>query len=84
MQGAACLPCILDGSPKHLIDSTDFENDTLFCEWTYFVDWEKKEVQVRANLREVEGICSFEELSKEWMEDLQKRANEAGEDEEED
>lgn len=76
------MPRILDGSLKHLIDSTDFENDTLFCEWTYFVDWEKQEVQVRGNLREVEGVCSFAELREDWMQELQNRGNEEAEDEE--
>ncbi|WVQ63222.1 uncharacterized protein L199_001373 [Kwoniella botswanensis] len=41
-QGAYCLPYILDGSLKHLIDGTEFVEDGLFCEWAYWIDFEKQ------------------------------------------
>lgn len=47
VQGAKCLPHILEGALKHQNDQTDFERDALFCEWTYIVDWEHREVSVR-------------------------------------
>ncbi|WWC92148.1 uncharacterized protein L201_007102 [Kwoniella dendrophila CBS 6074] len=40
IQGASCLPYILDGTLKHLIDGTDFEEDGLFCEWSYWINFE--------------------------------------------
>ncbi|WWD08402.1 hypothetical protein V865_006514 [Kwoniella europaea PYCC6329] len=42
IQGAYCLPYILDGSLKHIIDSTEFVEDGLFCEWAYWIDFEKQ------------------------------------------
>ncbi|WWC92128.1 uncharacterized protein L201_007082 [Kwoniella dendrophila CBS 6074] len=42
VQGANCLPHILDGSLKHLIDNTDFEQDGLFCEWSYWINFEEQ------------------------------------------
>lgn len=41
VQGAAALPAIENGTLKHMIDSTDFAKDSLFCEWAYFVDFEQ-------------------------------------------
>ena len=76
VQSANCLPHILDGSFTHQIDSTDFERDILFCAWTYFVDWEKKEVLVHSGSREIDEACSFAGLSEEWMNELETRGQE--------
>lgn len=65
VQGAAALPHILDGTLTHLVDSTDFEQDTLFCEWSYFIDWEAREVQIVGGGRE--GTVGFAGLSPQWM-----------------
>lgn len=71
VQGAKCLPHILDGSLKHQVDSTDFESDGLFCEWVYFIDWEKRELQVRNEY--VDEVCSFAELDEGWMDRVESR-----------
>ena len=63
MQGAAALPHILDGTLTQLVDAADFEADTLFCEWTYFVDWEAKTVRVCKNNEGKETTVGFEELN---------------------
>ena len=55
----------------HQIDSTDFEEDTLFCEWVYYVDWEKKTVTVKACENEAEK--DFNELTEEWMRSINRK-----------
>ena len=69
MQGAVALPHILDGTLTHLVDGADFEEDTLFCEWTYFVDWEARTVRVCSNYDGNGKVATvgFAELSVEWM-----------------
>ena len=84
VQGAACLPRILDGSLKHLVDAADFESDALFCEWTYFIDWEKKGVKVHGGRGKGDRVCSFANLSKEWMESCEKSDSDGDDDEDED
>lgn len=71
VQGAASLPHILDGSLTHLVDSTSFENDAVLCEWTYFIDWEEKVVEVRSNTGAgKEAKVGFADVSEKWMEKL--------------
>ncbi|KAL9058332.1 MAG: hypothetical protein Q9162_001787 [Coniocarpon cinnabarinum] len=65
MQGAGALPRILDGSLGHLIDE-----DTLFCEWAYWVDWNKREFTVN------EHTCDFKEVSLKWMQKTFRRDEE--------
>ena len=65
MQGAGALPRILDGTLNHLTDNSDFEEDTLFCEWVYWIDWEQKTFQVSDGCHPVE--ISFAELTEEWV-----------------
>lgn len=74
VQGVVALPHILDGTLTHLVDSTEFEEDDLSCEWSYFVDWEGRLVHVKGGGRE--GSVGFKEVSVEWMERVQKEANE--------
>ena len=69
VQGAAALPRILDGTLRLASDDTEFQDDRTFCEWTYFIDWEAKEIFVRGSGDEVK--VSFEEVSEEWMLRLQ-------------
>lgn len=66
VQGAAALPHILDGSLTHLVDGTEFEEDGLFCEWSYFVDWEAREVHVKSGDGHQKRV-GFAELSPQWM-----------------
>ncbi|WVW81038.1 hypothetical protein I302_103029 [Kwoniella bestiolae CBS 10118] len=42
VQGAPCLALILSGELKHLIDSSDFEDNWLCCEYAYYVDFENQ------------------------------------------
>jgi len=82
VQGADALPHILDGTLSHLTDNTSFEEDELFCEWAYFIDWEQKIFTVKGRI----GIAekSFDQLSEEWMLFLRRLDHgEAGEVEEE-
>ena len=65
MQGAAALPHILDGSLGHQVDRTEFENDTAFCEWAYFVDWEERELIVSHG--GLEEVKDFAGLTEDWM-----------------
>ena len=65
VQGAAALPHILDGTLSHQVDSTNFEQDGLFCEWTYYIDWEARELSVRWSGHEQQ--TTFENLSEQWM-----------------
>ncbi|TYJ53878.1 hypothetical protein B9479_005500 [Cryptococcus floricola] len=54
-QGARALPFIQNGKLNHLIDSTSFIMDGLFCEWAYFIDFhhEKLELWGGELLREI-------------------------------
>ena len=71
VQGAAALPYVLDGTLGHLLDDTSFEDDTLFCEWFYYVDWEAKELTVGGGERESVNV-GFADLTEEWMLNLEK------------
>src|ERR1700753_1596714 len=71
VQGAAALPRILDGSLKHLVDGTRFERDAVFCEWVYYIDWEKKEIQVISPINGgQEAKTAFANLTVSWMTSL--------------
>ncbi|KAJ3507441.1 hypothetical protein NLJ89_g6303 [Agrocybe chaxingu] len=48
MQGAAALPAIQNGDLEHLVESIDFIEDTLFCEWAYFIDFENRKFETWA------------------------------------
>ncbi|TAQ87015.1 hypothetical protein B7494_g4645 [Chlorociboria aeruginascens] len=48
-QGPALLPTIKKGVLKHLIESIDFLEDTLFCEWAYCIDFEKQTLETYAS-----------------------------------
>lgn len=74
MQGVAALPHILDGTLTHVVDSTEFEKDRLFCEWSYFIDWEERMVHVRGG--ESKGSVAFGDVSVEWMEKFREEAQE--------
>lgn len=66
VQGAAALPYILDGTLAHMIDNTEFEEDRLFCEWVYYVDWEGRSVSVHGHGDDW-SEKSFKELDEDWM-----------------
>ena len=71
VQSADALPFVLDGMLNHQVDSTEFEKDILFCEWTYFVDWTNKKVHVSGGTED--RVKTFGELSEDWMGSLQPR-----------
>lgn len=60
---------MLDGTLTLLLDQTDFENDTIFCEYSYWIDWEERTVTVK-RMRGSSNVVSFAELSPERMEQL--------------
>ena len=68
MQGAKALPHILDGTLVHLLDSTNFEESVIWCEWVYYVDWENKTVNVQGDGQE--ATMEFAELTEEDMETI--------------
>ena len=41
-QGAKALPLICTGELQHIVDDTNFAKQSLFCEWAYFIDFEKR------------------------------------------
>lgn len=45
-QGAAGLALICEGALKHMIDSSDFPKDSLFCEWGYILDMDNQVLEV--------------------------------------
>lgn len=69
VQGATSLLSILDGSFVHQIDNTKFEEDKVFCEWLYYLDWDQEELQVGG--RFVDGVVKFRELNEDWMTKLE-------------
>ncbi|TID23420.1 hypothetical protein E2P81_ATG02991 [Venturia nashicola] len=62
MQGGRCLPAILKGDLLHLIDDSAFLEDTMFCEWAYYIDFEEEELEVWTDAK---MLCcfGFEELA---------------------
>jgi len=38
LQGVSLLEHILSGEVEHMIDSSEFVKDSLFCEWAYIID----------------------------------------------
>ena len=81
VQGAAALPHILDGTLTHLVDYTEFEQDGLFCEWSYFVDWEERVVHIKSGGGR-EGKVGFGEISEEWMTEFEEESLEEDDEEE--
>lgn len=43
-------------------DDSDFIQDTLFCEWAYYIDFEEEELEVWINASLV-GTAKFEDLA---------------------
>lgn len=72
-QGAKELQPILDGRLWHLIDNTDFEEDKLFCEWVYYIDWENKTVTISGGQAKEVTEIAFAELSADKMLSLERR-----------
>lgn len=68
--GAAALPHIFDGTLEHMIDNTDFEDDTLFCEWVYWLDFNNRTIAVSASGVLLEEGAHFDDISLEWMETM--------------
>ncbi|OCF58541.1 hypothetical protein L486_04574 [Kwoniella mangroviensis CBS 10435] len=60
MQGATCLPEILSGELKHLIDRTRFESNWLCCEYAYWIDFENQTFEMTVGQ---EGKWTFDQLS---------------------
>ncbi|KAI0140488.1 hypothetical protein GGR57DRAFT_425267 [Xylariaceae sp. FL1272] len=59
-EGARALPYILDGTLEHLIDDTNFDYNLPGFQWTYFIDFEKRELRVRVyNVAGVQYNCPF-------------------------
>ncbi|KUJ21516.1 uncharacterized protein LY89DRAFT_376614 [Mollisia scopiformis] len=79
MQGSNALPEILSGNLKHMIQNVKFLKDGLFCEWAYFVDFEKKTIEIWAHGQFLEKI-SLEGVNEEGLEQCLERMEELGED----
>ncbi|CAA7257357.1 unnamed protein product [Cyclocybe aegerita] len=46
IQGATALPAIQSGILKHMVESIDFLEDGIFCEWAYFIDFENQTLEI--------------------------------------
>ncbi|WVQ63221.1 uncharacterized protein L199_001372 [Kwoniella botswanensis] len=60
MQGAPCLPQIISGELKHLLDRNGFEFNWLCCEYAYWIDFENQTFEMTVGQ---EGKWSFNQLS---------------------
>ncbi|KAF2432043.1 hypothetical protein EJ08DRAFT_732796 [Tothia fuscella] len=84
MQGAKCLPEILNGNLKHLINEGDFLDDNTMafpCEWAYFIDFEEGELETWKG-GEVIDVVKFDDLSPEPMTRLENYGEEEEEEKE--
>lgn len=87
MQDGRCLPQILSGKLHHLIDHSGFENDGLFCEWAYFVDFENQTLSIVSGGMFSEGVettVAFKDLTLEWMRERRGQEDDETEEDEED
>ena len=65
------LRSILNGKLMHAADASAFANDTVFCEWAYFIDFAEGRIDVHVDgSSEVLDSRSFAEASEEWMWEL--------------
>ncbi|KAI0085020.1 hypothetical protein BDY19DRAFT_997092 [Irpex rosettiformis] len=46
VQGTKMFQPILEGKLRHMLDSTEFAADSLFCEWAYWVDFENERLDM--------------------------------------
>ncbi|KAI0085022.1 hypothetical protein BDY19DRAFT_461409 [Irpex rosettiformis] len=46
VQGTKMFRPILEGKLHHMLDSTEFASDSLFCEWAYWVDFENERLEM--------------------------------------
>ncbi|WWC98656.1 hypothetical protein V866_005549 [Kwoniella sp. B9012] len=60
MQGDPCLPQILNGELKHLIDLAGFEYNWLCCEYGYWIDFENQTFEMTVGQ---EGKWTFDQLN---------------------
>ena len=74
MQGAACLPHILDGSLQHLSDDTKYADEGFDYEWVYWIDFEKRTLTTVG--KGMEDMAPFEKLGTRYAIELEWRVNE--------
>lgn len=55
------LDRIWDGVQTHVVDGTNFENDGLFCEYAYWIDFENKIMEIKGVIKGVLTL-PFKEL----------------------
>lgn len=60
----------------------DFQTDGLFCEWSYFIDFETEKLETYANGTRLIGSISFKDLRVEGASYMQKMEIAGREDEE--
>ncbi|CAA7257356.1 unnamed protein product [Cyclocybe aegerita] len=75
LRGAAALPAIQSGNLEHMIESTDFLQEHILCEWAYFIDFENQTLETWTFGHHVANV-SFQDLKRygESYMDLLKRA----------
>lgn len=44
--GSAILDYVYDGTATKLVDSTSFASDSVFCEWAYVIDFDKRTFEI--------------------------------------
>lgn len=57
---------------KEVVDATDFLYDGMFCEYAYFVDFDKRRIEVFAGWEGLTAMWSFEGLAKDRFVDIYK------------
>lgn len=76
------LSHVLDGTLGHLIEFT--EDWLPHCEWTYFIDWDKRQMSVTSLRSGIKTkVVGFEELGEKLIREWEELAKSLGEEEEE-
>ncbi|RKF59819.1 hypothetical protein OnM2_056055 [Erysiphe neolycopersici] len=83
-RGADNLIEMQKGNLKHAIEAVHFHQDTLFCEWAYFIDFEKRTLESYQALDLLDTV-SFDDLKEvglKYIERLEKACRADAEEEE--
>ncbi|KDR70121.1 hypothetical protein GALMADRAFT_254952 [Galerina marginata CBS 339.88] len=62
-QGAPALRAIRSGALQHMVENISFLEEGMFCEWSYFIDFEGRKLETWEDTQKVD-VVSFETLVK--------------------
>jgi hypothetical protein len=74
--GAKILWCIAYGNIKGLVNSIDFLDDDVFCEWAYEIDLDKDKITVYRNGKNIWKEYVLYSFTSKEMDKLQKKSQE--------